>query len=1054
VSGTQLIFGPFRLDEVDASLWNGTERLHLAPKSFALLRYLATHPGRLVTKEELLDAVWPDTYVADGVLKVRMREVRAALGDEAGTPKVIETVHRRGYRFIAGVRTDSVAAAAPIELRAASLPPIGREAELARLGEHFAKAIAGDRQIVFVIGEAGIGKTALVDAFLESMPRETVLVGRGQCLDHHGSGEAYLPVLDALGQLCRGPHASDLVDVLRRMAPTWLTQLPWLLSPADRELLLRELQGTTRERMLREMVEALEVLTIEYPLVLVLEDLHWSDPSTLDLLALLAHRRQPARILVVGTYRPVDLILSGHALKGLKQRLTQQRLCAEILLPYLSLKHVGLWLERRLGTSELPLGLAETILERTAGNPLFVVNLVHHMVDRGWLAEANGRYVLEVSLDEVSAEVPDGLRQVIEQQLEGLPSDEARMLEVASLLGLEFTTAGVAAALDREREEVETVCETEAQRGRFLRAAGLADLTDGTVCGRFAFTHSLHRDVLHQRIGAVRRIDLHRRIGEWHERSGASPSELALHFLEAARVGCADKAVTYSVRAAERERSLLAYQEAAYHYEMALKVLPLKPRASDAERCGLLIALGQAQERSGALGRARDTFTQAVELARALGATERLAQSVLGMGGGHHVVARVDDRLLGLLEEAVASLDPRDSPLRACLLARLDTALSPIPGGNERRQALRREAIEMARRLGDPETLLWVFQYTRWGFVGWEDTRELRASAAELEALAERATSMEQVLYLDLMRLGDLHELGETGPAAVAFEKFCRMAEESGILWFNWFALRVRAVRALHEGRFDEAEHVANEALRFGQRMDHPNVAAVFGAQILALRLLQGRFREIEPKVTRWVAENPRLHSTRAGLAYLYLSDGREAAARRELDTLAADDFAAIPRDSVWVMTLARLAEVCAGLADRRHAGVLLDLLSPHADRIIGVGPSIAPMGHGSRYIALLLATLGRFDEAAHLFETALAENERTGSRPWVAYTLRDSAVMLLRRPAAGRGRKADQARAQERLCRALELAHELGMGGLEREIAALRTEPPSSRPRATPLRS
>src|SRR5262245_42433566 len=288
-------FGPCQLDPENACLWRGTQMIPVTPKALAALRYLVDHPGRLVTKEALLEAVWPDTAVSDAVLKVRIGELRRALGDAVQTPRFIATVHRRGYRFIATVREVDPA---QVRREAGShpktaadvsgqhppslfpMPPyfVGREAVVAQLHGCLAAAQRGARQLVFVTGEVGIGKTAVVEAFMARAAVDPqVRIARGQCIEHYGAGEAYLPVLEALGRLCRGPEHERLRALLHREAPMWLVQMPHLLNPDDREALQHEIRGATRERMVRELAEMLEVLTAERPLVLVLEDLQWSD---------------------------------------------------------------------------------------------------------------------------------------------------------------------------------------------------------------------------------------------------------------------------------------------------------------------------------------------------------------------------------------------------------------------------------------------------------------------------------------------------------------------------------------------------------------------------------------------------------------------------------------------------------------------------------------------------------------------------------------------------------------------------------------------------------
>ncbi len=250
-------------------------------------------------KDALLSAAWPDVFVTDAVLKVSIRRLRAALGDSAQSPRFIETRHRLGYCLvgkIAIVDQPRPGAPPPHPAAASQLPGagpiVGREAELAQLGEWFTRAAGGSRQLVFVTGEAGLGKTALVDLFLESPGARGARVAHSQCVEQHGAGEASLPIFDALSRLCRGSGGSTVKKHLTRHAPTWVVQMPGLLGRKDAEVLRQQTVGVTRERTLRELVETVDVLARKSPLILVVEDLHWSDPSTLDALAALARRRR------------------------------------------------------------------------------------------------------------------------------------------------------------------------------------------------------------------------------------------------------------------------------------------------------------------------------------------------------------------------------------------------------------------------------------------------------------------------------------------------------------------------------------------------------------------------------------------------------------------------------------------------------------------------------------------------------------------------------------------------------------------------------------------
>src|SRR5438034_1038032 len=506
-TGTQRQGAPLRLDVANEWVWQGEQRLQLTPKAFAVLRYLLDHPSRVVTKDELLREGWPDTVVSEWVLTSCIRQIRRALGEEAGAPQYIDTVHRRGYRFIgavrsaeSGVRSQNSHPAPSTQHPAPSI--VGRGVEITHLHRWLEKALSGERQLVFVTGEPGIGKTTVVEAFLQSLaargqpesgvwspesgvgagdsalrdsglsdslreadPRRQPLdaslwIGHGQCIEHYGAGEAYLPVLEALGRLCREPGGEHLLELLGQQAPTWLVQLPALLSPAELEALQRKVLGATGERMLREMAEAVEAITAERPLVLWLEDLHWSDYSTLDWLAFVARQREPARLLVIGTYRPVEVIAREHPLKGVKQELQSHGHGEELPLTPLSETAVEEYLAVRFtGGAPVPLQrLARMVHQRTEGNPLFMVNVVDDLVRQGLLRQSEGGWELKVGIEEVAARVPESVQQMIEKQLERLSPEDQRVLEVASVAGIEFSAAAVAASVEAAVAEGDERC--------------------------------------------------------------------------------------------------------------------------------------------------------------------------------------------------------------------------------------------------------------------------------------------------------------------------------------------------------------------------------------------------------------------------------------------------------------------------------------------------------------------------------------------------------------------------------------------------------------------
>ena len=656
-----LTFGDFSLDLAREQLVGGGEVVALTPKAFAVLRRLVEDGGQLVSKEELLRAGWAKTHVSDGVLKVIILEIRRALGDDPAAPSFIETVPRRGYRFIAPRSRPAPLVAAPDPRTAL----VGRDAVLAQLDDRFTRARAGQRQLVFLSGEAGIGKTAVLDAFLaRAASAPDVLVARGACLEHYGAAEAYLPVLEAFGRLLREPRAERVLRVLKTHAPTWLVQLPWRDEEGERAALPREVVGATKERMLREMAEALEALTATTPLLLVLEDLHWSDYSTLDLLGMQARRREAARLLVVGSYRSVDVIVQPHPLRPLIQELRVRRECEDIALPFLREPHVAAYLAQRFGGHAFPSALARAVHQRTDGNPLLMVRVVDELVALRVLEREDDRWRLRQPVAELVHAVPESLRALVDKQIDRLPPESQRVLEAASVLGNEFTVGSVAAGLDADALVIEERCNELVRQGQFLAAESLFARPDGTKVARYRFTHHLYPHAIAGRVPAGRRLRLHQRVGEWLEHTygakvAAIAGSLAWHFEEA---GDYDRAIRYLVLAAENAAGRFAYADAVRVLEQARSLVHhLAADARSMVEIELLQRVGDGHYGRGAWNECAEAYEAAAARAAADGSTASQIHALRGLIRPYGVLD--PDRGIAAIEQAVRLSATLDDPL-------------------------------------------------------------------------------------------------------------------------------------------------------------------------------------------------------------------------------------------------------------------------------------------------------------------------------------------------------------------------------------------------------
>jgi DNA-binding winged helix-turn-helix (wHTH) protein/tetratricopeptide (TPR) repeat protein len=580
------VFHTFRLDSSNHCLWRGEERVSLAPKAFDVLRYLVEHADRLVTQEEILEALWPETYVNPEVVKKYVLGIRKVLGDQTDKPVFIATVPRRGYRFIASVVDEADKPLKAVGAKSTRIGILGREAELAQMQSWLDQALGGERQTIFLTGEPGIGKTTIVQAFLEQVSDASFLVVRGQCLEHYGAAEPFLPLLDGFSRMLRSSGGTQALDLLRQQAPMWLAQMPSLISQSERENLQSQVAGSSRERMLREMAGAIESLTSLAPLLLVLEDLHWSDYSTLDLVSYLARRADPARLMIVGTYRPVDVILNDHPLKGVKRELQAHNLCHEIPLEYLAEDVIAEYLAARFPRHQLPGSLRRTIYQRTEGNPLFMVTLLDFLCNEKMIVEEQGIWKLRVDLAEVEQGVPGNLRQLIEKQIERLSADERIVLEAASVAGTECSSVAIAAGLGMPIEWVEKLCEELARRHQFLSPSWLVELPDGTITPRHRFIHVLYREVPYRLIAPRLRSQIHHRIADcgeqvYGDRKSEIAAELAMHYEQSRDWLRASKYLTEAAQNATRKS---AHHEAAGLARRGLQALRSLPRSAELTR--------------------------------------------------------------------------------------------------------------------------------------------------------------------------------------------------------------------------------------------------------------------------------------------------------------------------------------------------------------------------------------------------------------------------------------------------------------------------------------
>jgi DNA-binding winged helix-turn-helix (wHTH) protein/DNA-binding CsgD family transcriptional regulator/tetratricopeptide (TPR) repeat protein len=646
--------------------WNGSavaERLDLPPKTFDVLRYLAENAGRLVSHDELLTALWRDVHVQPEVVKSHILAIRNALGDNSSSPRFIETQRGRGYRFIgpingfAATRESAEAVAEPSLL-------VGRAERLQMLQTLLQRAAAGERQAIFVSGEPGIGKTALVQAVI-AQPRliAGLVVAQGHCIEGFAGIEPYYPILEALGELCSGPSRTATVRAIMKLAPAWAAQMAELRTEQRESPPLPI--DVARSRMVREGANLLEALAAEQPLLLVLEDLHWADFATVDLLSALCRRRSASKLMLIVTYRNEELGSARHPLQQMAHDLAVRKYCHEIELGPLPELAIAEILAGGLDGVPAPGGFTQLIKERSGGNPLFIELILEFLQQHGMAERVDRRWQLLAPIGKPATVTPPTLRRILEAQLDRMPDTARRVLEAASVAGLRFDTAMAAPAAEMDEQSFEAICEELSRNSSTIRQGDLAILPDGDLVRAYAFKHAVFRQVLYDRIGPARRAYLHRAIGDRLEeiyppdKRGELAIPLAQHFA-AARDW--PRALDYLRSALRVANSRFARRDALLILDHAAELAANVP---DGVRTAAEL---EFLERRGAIQaathdpKARDTYAQLAEKAGQYGHLDVQCRALLSLS---YVISWNDlgsSRLA--LEQALALSEKQSDPIQ------------------------------------------------------------------------------------------------------------------------------------------------------------------------------------------------------------------------------------------------------------------------------------------------------------------------------------------------------------------------------------------------------
>jgi hypothetical protein len=890
---------------------------------------------------------------------------------------------------------------------------VGRLRELTELKKGFEDALEGRGRLLLLLGEAGIGKTRTAEEFAGYARLRDADVLWGPSHESETS-PSYWPWVQVIRAATRGrtpealeqdlgPAAADVAQIV----PELKEMVPSLPTPPSLE------PEQARFRLFDSVTRFLRNVSAHKPLVVILDDLHRADKPSLLLLQFLSRELKDSRILVVAAYRHTE-VGAGHPLVETLGELTAER----ILLPGLAPVEVARLLSALSGLV-LPEPFIDSVVRATEGNPFFASEVIRLVASEGHLSDPD-------TLSSIPLTVPQGVREVVTRRLARLSEPCAQTLRVASAIGVEFNPMVL--------QEIAGSPDLEAALAEAIDANLLIELARPL---RYRYAHTLIHQTLYESVSSARRGHLHRQIGEALERMyAANPephvSELAYHFFEAAEIADIDKAIDYAARAGERALALLAYEEAATHFQRSLQTIELKEIPDESSRCELLLSLGAAQSRAGDVTASKETFLRAAEVARMIGNAEHLGAAALGFGGGLEmegfgVEGHVDETLVGLLEEALGALKPADSALKVRLIGRLAVALYWGPDEKQRRAALAQEAVQMAERLGDPAVLAAALSSHRNALWKPEDAEGRLSTATETIRLAERGGDKERALQGHRWRLMDLLELGDVAGVDAEIETHGRLAQELRQPLYQGYTSMLRAMRAIMKGRYDEGERLANEAFAIGTRVRNPVAALHFGAQMFWMWWERGQLSSLVSAMENIADQAPPIVAVRCGVAFALSETGNHEQARREFEEIARNNFADLPGDDLsWLPALSQLVPVCIAVGDTKRAALLHELLLPYAGRNIVIGPPAAIFGGpASFYLGLLEEMMGRTQEAAGHFADALAACERMGAKPFAARVRYGFASM---RHAAGSVGDAERAEILALASQSRAIAEELGM--------------------------
>lgn len=852
---------------------------------------------------------------------------------------------------------------------------VGRERELQALEATLSRVIRSEGNAVLVAGEPGIGKTRLIEEFARFCRAQHILVywARG----YEGPGAPpYWPWVQMVREYL-SDHDADTINReigagvadIGRVVPELLAMLPVdggrVALDADQE----------RFRLFDSLTAFFKRVARRGPLVLVLDDLQWFDRSSLLMLEFLAGEMQASRLMVVGTYRPVE-VDRHHPLIRTLAELSRAGMSDRIYLNGLSPEHVARYSEIAIGHAP-PDGLADAIHFQTGGNPFFVREVVQLLADEDRFH--NARDVRSWKLT-----IPHGIRETIDLRAGQLSQDACQTLTSAAVVGQEFDQEIVRAVTGQPVSSVLDALDESLSLGLVGEVAGSP--------GRFRFNHAIAREAIVDTLSSTRRMSLHLRTAEAIEGLPAPVrdervADLAHHYAAAASLGVADRAIRYLRLAAQQASTRIAYSEAADYLQRAVDIHATASGQADVTCCELHLELGEALTGAGDSTEAQAAFEEAVSIARDLDNPRLLARAVTGVFEAGYYSAYSYTQFVPLLEEGLRALSDEDADLRVRLLSRLATSLQENAADRRRMICVSNEATRLAvetHLVDDLPFALYARFLAQWS-PHTSDTA--LADATELIVAAGDAGDVRMLLVGHAWRTFLLVEDGDFDQVDGAIEAYGDVVRASRQRHYEWsYRLRL-AMRKLMAGPLDEAEQAMGDALAIGLRTWPGPARANHFQQLFYVRRLQGRSNELVDQARDLIEIYPDNPLWSCMLANLLLDTGDTAGATAEIDRVFQSGLERITPDYFWLANVALLGEACARLANQpKRVKTVYATLQPFVGRFVSPGTNAVCLGPVSHYLALLAAAGANPKRAAIYRDAAIQQCERAGQATFLQW--------------------------------------------------------------------